>query len=119
MNTTLIFVYGTLRPGEAAEWHLGEYHSVTAGIAAGNLLKGSYYGADFTDEDGPGIPGFVVEVERSQLPGLDGYEGDGYDKVEVTVHTLAGQVRCLAYQWNGRYGSAEPVVKQRQTESVP
>ncbi len=82
----LLFVYGTLRPGQAAHHRLGpcrvlgpartlpRWSLVSLGLYPG-LCPGGH----------TSIVGELVEVSADALPRLDVYEGDEYARVPVAL----------------------------------
>jgi gamma-glutamylcyclotransferase (GGCT)/AIG2-like uncharacterized protein YtfP len=96
--TVRLFVYGTLQPG-ASHWRLLE--PLVTGAPRRARLPGSLYDTGFgypalSLEDGPGVPGWVVELRSADgLAALDRYEGPEYERVRVSVD---GQ-ECWTYVW--------------------
>lgn len=112
-----LFVYGTLRAGQAPDGLAGWLAPLARRRAtvAGRLLDlGAYPGAILlpagADGPAPAIVGELIEVPRARLPELDRYEG--YDPAdpcrslflrERTEATLEGgrRLACWVYTWAG------------------
>ncbi|MBM7771651.1 gamma-glutamylcyclotransferase (GGCT)/AIG2-like uncharacterized protein YtfP [Actinokineospora baliensis] len=95
----LLFVYGTLRPGDS-HWHL--LAPLCDGPTRDAMLAGSLYDTGFgypalTLGDGPGVLGSVVPLrEDADLAEVDEYEGEHYARVRVV---LADGTHAWTYVW--------------------
>jgi gamma-glutamylcyclotransferase (GGCT)/AIG2-like uncharacterized protein YtfP len=96
----LVFVYGTLMPGDVA-WHRVAPHVV--GKPVPSTLRGTLYDtgrgypalvADPLDD----VPGWTLRLRSPDavLPELDEYEGDEYARVRVVD---SGGRPCWTYLW--------------------
>jgi gamma-glutamylcyclotransferase (GGCT)/AIG2-like uncharacterized protein YtfP len=99
-----LFVYGTLRPG-ASHWPLLEPH--VTGEPRRAELPGTLFDTGFGYPalrlgDGPGVPGWVVELAApaATLSTMDEYEGSEYRRVRVV---LPGGVPAWTYVWVGPF----------------
>ena len=88
-----LFVYGTLAPGRANHRILenipGTWEEATL---RGTLIQAGWgvamgYPGIVPTEDGEEVEGFVFSSEHlaDHWPGLDEFEGEGYERVSVTV----------------------------------
>jgi gamma-glutamylcyclotransferase (GGCT)/AIG2-like uncharacterized protein YtfP len=94
-----VFVYGTLRP-DASDWWRLEPHAAGAQQAR---IPGTLYDTGLGYPalrlgDGPGVSGWVVELNRpgEALVHLDEYEGSEYRRVRAS---LPGGMWCWTYVW--------------------
>ena len=97
--------YGSLAPGRPNHHHLDSLDgSWVTGHVRGHLIQEGW-GADLgfpaltVDPTGP-----VVEVHVFESPDLprhwqqlDEFEGPGYERVPITVHTRAGELQASIY----------------------
>ncbi|MFC4854206.1 gamma-glutamylcyclotransferase [Actinophytocola glycyrrhizae] len=100
-----VFVYGTLQPGASDWWRL-EPHA--AGNPRAAVVRGTLYDTGLgypalQPGDGPGVPGWVVDLAEPAvaLSTLDEYEGAEYLRVRVAS---PGGEPCWTYVWNGPVG---------------
>jgi gamma-glutamylcyclotransferase (GGCT)/AIG2-like uncharacterized protein YtfP len=97
--------YGSLAPGRPnhhhvaglrGRWFTGEVHGRLVEAGWGASLG---YPALVLDPRGPAVG--VQVLESDDLPAhwalLDDFEGPGYERVLVTVHTAAGDVEAYTY----------------------
>ena len=108
MPMTRLATYGTLAPGRSnhhqldgltGTWSDGHVHGTLVDAGWGAHLG---YPALILD---PGAPAVDVQIfESPDLPAhwsrLDAFEGDGYQRVETTVHTPTGEVTAALYALN-------------------
>lgn len=100
-----LVTYGTLAPGRPnhhqldgleGRWLLGHVHGTLLASGWGAALG---YPALIADPDGPEVPAYVFE--SSDLPDhwdrLDDFEGPGYRRVPIAVHTPDGPVEAFIY----------------------
>jgi gamma-glutamylcyclotransferase (GGCT)/AIG2-like uncharacterized protein YtfP len=100
-----LVTYGTLAPGKPNHHHLeqvkgrwlqGYVHGTFSEAGWGAVLG---YPALVLDPDGPAV--HVHVFESADLPGtwprLDAFEGPGYRRVVVTVHTAEGELEAQIY----------------------
>lgn len=94
-----LFVYGTLMPGQSNAHLLEEIGGrFEPGSVRGRVRfdgEGSargYPGLEL-DAEGDEVPGFVFVSERleSRWATLDEFEGDGYERILVTVDLASGE----------------------------
>jgi gamma-glutamylcyclotransferase (GGCT)/AIG2-like uncharacterized protein YtfP len=97
-----LFVYGTLRP-DASHWRMLEPH--VAGEPRPARLRGRLFDTGFGYPalrlgDGPGVPGWTVELGRpaAALSTVDKYEREVYQRVRVA---LDGGAQAWVYAWVG------------------
>jgi gamma-glutamylcyclotransferase (GGCT)/AIG2-like uncharacterized protein YtfP len=97
--TERLFVYGTLKPG-ASHWRLLE--PLVTGTPRPVTLPGALYDTGrgypaLSLGDGPGVPGWVVELRAgAQWSAVDTYEGPEYERVRVR---LPDGTECWTYVW--------------------
>ena len=105
MHEKRLATYGTLAPGRVNNHELVELNGHwRTGTVRGNLLEDGW-GADLgypgliLDPTGPEIEVFVFE--SNDLPNhwdrLDAFEGEGYKRVPVIVHTIDGDLEASIY----------------------
>lgn len=109
----LVFVYGTLMPGETRWRHLSPYAvSWQPATAPGRLWDTGhgYPGAKFDDDAGE-IPGVVVllraDVAGVAIQVLDQIEGEGSLYRRVEVSTSHG--KAVSYEWLGPTDGLQPL----------
>ena len=95
-----LFVYGTLCPGRSNAHILEEIGGTfEQGYVRGILYPegwGASYGypALVPDPDGELVKGFMFTSQNlpNHWPGLDAFEGEGYERVLVEVELLDGKI---------------------------
>ena len=97
-----VFVYGTLQPGASDWWRL-EPHATGKPLSAalpGTLFDTGLGYPALRLGDGPGVPGWVIDLAEpaTALSILDEYEGAEYTRVRVP---LPGGRLCWTYVWIG------------------
>lgn len=105
-----LFVYGTLAPGRPNHHVLGEVPGTwRQATLRGRLFEEGWgatlgYPAIIPSDDGDEVQGFVfssTELE-AHWPRLDAFEGEGYERLAVTVN-VEGSGRLDAYVYALRY----------------
>ncbi len=105
MHEKRLATYGTLAPGRVNNHELSELNGQwLTGYVRGNLLEDGW-GAELgypglaLDPSGQKIEVYVFQSD--DLPEhwdrLDAFEGEGYTRVPVTVHTLDGDLEASIY----------------------
>ena len=105
MTEDRLATYGTLAPGRPNHHQLDGLHGHWfTGHVHGTLVESGWgaamgYPALVLDPEGPAVDVQVFESAdlRSQWERLDGFEGAGYERVPVTVHTDDGDKDALIY----------------------
>jgi gamma-glutamylcyclotransferase (GGCT)/AIG2-like uncharacterized protein YtfP len=82
MNTTKLFIYGTLR--KEAKSHIKPSKSLGLDSVQGKIydINGHYPGFKHGKKK---VIGEVVEIDEDKLNLIDAYEGDEYNRVKVTT----------------------------------
>ena len=100
--------YGTLAPGRRNHHHLADLRGQwTLGYAVGHPSQdgwgkthGHGYPAFTPDPDGEQVE--VHILDSADLPAhwarLDAFEGEGYARIPITVHTPHGEVEAYIYR---------------------
>ncbi|MEM9384392.1 MAG: gamma-glutamylcyclotransferase family protein [Pseudomonadota bacterium] len=96
---TRLFIYGTLAPGRANHYVVHDLGGTwQAANLRGDLVDegwgaGMGYPAIVPREDGPSVEGFVLSAPAlaAHWPRLDAFEGEGYERVVVTVTLDTGE----------------------------
>ena len=97
-----VFVYGTLRRGGSNAWRMKEATFVDAATALGRLYRVDWYpGAIFDQTAGTVIHGELYAVPMEPLRELDAFEGDEYERINITVITST-QKTYEAWAWQYR-----------------
>ena len=122
--TNLLFVYGTLAPGDDA-WPLLAPFTIGPSrpdAAAGALFDtgAGYPAATFAADASGLVHGVVVELDPDRhdeaLTALDGYEGPQYRR--ITVRTTAG-LDVFTYAWTDPLAGCVPITDGRWRRSFP
>jgi gamma-glutamylcyclotransferase (GGCT)/AIG2-like uncharacterized protein YtfP len=99
-----LFVYGTLADPAVCTGLLGRAPRPAPAKLHGFVryeVRGEAYPA-IVAEPGGLVPGSVyADLTLEELAVLDGYEGDEYARIEVSVETDAGRARAWVYVWIG------------------
>lgn len=112
-STHLVFVYGSLRAGQANHWLLRSARPLGRALIRGALIDLGWYPGLVA----AGAPGFVVgevyEVDDATLADLDGLEGVHRDpplyvREEVTASWVDGFGPVWAYRY-ARESTGRPV----------
>ncbi|MGH3762829.1 gamma-glutamylcyclotransferase family protein [Actinophytocola sp.] len=111
-----LFVYGTPRPG-ASHWPLLERYATGEPCRAelpGTLFDTGLGYPALRPGDGPGVPGWVVELATpaAALSTLDEYEGKEYRRVRVT---LDGGTQAWTYVWTSPFDGMREITDFRRT----
>ncbi|MDN5819934.1 MAG: gamma-glutamylcyclotransferase [Brachybacterium sp.] len=100
--------YGTLAPGRSNHHHLADLRGQwTCGYVWGHLSQdgwgqthGRGYPAFVPDPDGDQVE--VHVLDSADLPAhwarLDDFEGEGYARIPIIVHTVHGEVDAFIYR---------------------
>lgn len=100
--------YGTLAPGEPNHHHLADFAGTwSSGYVLGHLsqdgwgaTRGRGYPAFTPDPEGAEVP--VHLLDSADLPAhwdrLDAFEGEGYVRIPIAVHTTDGEVEAYIYR---------------------
>jgi len=100
-----LVTYGTLAPGKPNHHHLEQVQGRwLQGHVHGNFNEAGWgaalgYPALVLDQDGPAVRVHVFESADlpAHWPRLDAFEGPGYRRVVVTVHTDEGELEAHIY----------------------
>ena len=111
--TNRLFVYGTLAPGRSNAHVLADVRGTWESASTrGRLLQEGWgaaagYPGLIPDEDGPEVPGLVFTSDElgAHWARLDEFEGDGYERVLVSVKLGSGTV-YQAYVYSLSQGCA-------------
>lgn len=104
----LVFVYGTLRRGEANHFRMATAEFVSIGQITGRLYQISWYPGLILDEAGDEIAGEVYSVDSEMLGNLDSFEGISagdtqgceYRRVATTVMAPdGGTFTAWVWEW--------------------
>ena len=112
-DALLLFVYGTLMPGETRWRHLSPYAvSWRRATVPGRLWDTGYgYPAAKFDDAAGEIPGIVVrlraEAAEVAIRLLDQIEGEGLLYRRVEISTSCGQ--AISYEWLGPTDRLRPL----------
>ena len=102
-----LFVYGTLRDPEICTRLLGRMPESAPALLHGHVrlaVRGEPYPAIVPD-GARTVDGLLLTgLSTAELVALDGYEGDEYRRIEVSVKTDAGLARAWVYVWAGCKG---------------
>jgi gamma-glutamylcyclotransferase (GGCT)/AIG2-like uncharacterized protein YtfP len=112
-ETTAVFLYGTLMPGQV-RWPVLESHVLAyePATAKGRLWDTGFgYPAAQFDPDGDDIPGVVAAIAPEHLPEviatLDPIEGEGVLFRRTEVATSGGW--AITYEWMGETAGLRPL----------
>lgn len=111
--THRLATYGTLAPGRPNHDHLAALEGTwTIGHVRGHLSENGWgatlgYPAITPDPEGEKVE--VHLLESADLPAhwgrLDAFEGEGYSRTPITVHTADGEVEAYIYMHNSALAS--------------
>jgi gamma-glutamylcyclotransferase (GGCT)/AIG2-like uncharacterized protein YtfP len=98
LSTVVLFVYGTLAPGQVAWSTLAPHaRSTWETSVAGRLYDtGRGYPAAVLGAETGRVAGWCCELEGFSLAGLDEWEGEEYERIVVTA---ADGTEAFAYHW--------------------
>jgi gamma-glutamylcyclotransferase (GGCT)/AIG2-like uncharacterized protein YtfP len=113
-----VFVYGTLRKGQANDINMLQPPPEFLGSAqvCGTLYHLGRYPGLLLHPDGQNISGEVyaisgpLERKLDEIESLYPQETDEYFKRQIVVHVNAIAVDCLIYEINPRYVKGKPVI---------
>lgn len=117
-DTHRLFVYGTLRRGEANEFarylHAHATHAGRARLRARLYAFGWFPGAVLSGDPADVVHGdlFALRPETAGevIARLDEYEGFAFERREVEVETGPGErARCWTYLFTGAAAEGEPI----------
>ena len=109
MSDVILFVYGTLRPGESQAWRLGDSQPLGPATTTPEytLIDLGPYPA-MAPGGHQAVVGDLVSVSARTLADLDEFEGALYHRAEIT---LSGRdTRALAYLVTPSFASGRPAV---------
>ena len=107
-----LFVYGTLADPAVCTGLLGRApRPAPAGLHGfvRHEVRGETYPAIVPEPGGLVLGSVYADIAREELAVLDGYEGDEYARIEVSVEMDAGVARAWVYVWIGGEERLGPV----------
>ncbi|HEX5790142.1 MAG TPA: gamma-glutamylcyclotransferase family protein [Luteolibacter sp.] len=107
---SIIFVYGTLRPGGSNHFRMDGARFVAAATVRGALYRIDWYPAIVLADDAGEVHGEIFAVSPTQLAALDDYEGPEYRRVRTQAAAADGTLHEVwIWEWCGETLGRTPI----------